>query len=70
LKSNDITDNFVWCLNPNSGDTGGLLLNDWVTPDTAKLSVLANLVANPTNVLDAIKETHLEREPSFLEQSI
>jgi hypothetical protein len=32
LKSNDITDNFVWYLNPNSGDTGGLLLDDWMTP--------------------------------------
>lgn len=62
LKSNDITDNFVWCLNPNSGDTGGLLLNDWVTPDTAKLSILANLVPNPTNVLEAVKESHLEKE--------
>ncbi|WBB57274.1 cellulase family glycosylhydrolase [Verrucosispora sp. WMMD573] len=25
-----------WCLNPNSGDTGGLLLNDWKTWDEAK----------------------------------
>lgn len=55
LKSNDITDNFFWCVNPNSGDTGGLLLNDWVTPDTNKLSLLAKLVESPTNVLDAIK---------------
>jgi aryl-phospho-beta-D-glucosidase BglC (GH1 family) len=25
-----------WCLNPNSGDTGGLLENDWVTWDDEK----------------------------------
>jgi len=55
LKSNDITDNFFWCVNPNSGDTGGLLLDDWVSPDTNKLSLLAKLVESPTNVLDAIK---------------
>jgi aryl-phospho-beta-D-glucosidase BglC (GH1 family) len=29
-----------WCLNPNSGDTGGLLLNDWVTWDEAKYTLL------------------------------
>ncbi|MGW6419272.1 cellulase family glycosylhydrolase [Streptomyces sp. NPDC055055] len=29
-----------WCLNPNSGDTGGLLLNDWATWDEAKYSLL------------------------------
>ncbi|GAA0913205.1 cellulase family glycosylhydrolase [Virgisporangium aurantiacum] len=30
-----------WCLNPNSGDTGGLLLDDWTTWDTQKLTMLA-----------------------------
>ncbi|GAA1031493.1 hypothetical protein GCM10009557_27010 [Virgisporangium ochraceum] len=29
-----------WVLNPNSGDTGGLLLDDWTTWDTAKLNLL------------------------------
>ncbi|WP_432127215.1 cellulase family glycosylhydrolase [Streptomyces sp. bgisy082] len=29
-----------WCLNPNSGDTGGLLLNDWATWDEAKYALL------------------------------
>ncbi|TYK65146.1 cellulase family glycosylhydrolase [Colwellia echini] len=28
-----------WCLNPNSGDTGGLLLNDWVTWDEEKYAL-------------------------------
>ena len=29
-----------WVLNPNSGDTGGLLTNDWVTWDEAKYALL------------------------------
>ncbi|GAB4205409.1 MAG: hypothetical protein OHK0022_31440 [Roseiflexaceae bacterium] len=29
-----------WCLNPNSGDTGGLLGYDWVTWDEAKYNLL------------------------------
>ncbi|MEX2963351.1 cellulase family glycosylhydrolase [Microbulbifer sp. TYP-18] len=29
-----------WCLNPNSGDTGGLWLNDWTTWDAAKYALL------------------------------
>jgi endoglucanase len=31
---------FYWCVNPNSGDTGGLLKDDWKTPDTVKLTLL------------------------------
>jgi len=29
-----------WCWNPNSGDTGGVLQDDWTTLDQAKLSIL------------------------------
>lgn len=47
LKAVDTTDQFFWCLNPDSGDTGGLLLNDWLTPDTQKLQLLATLVPKP-----------------------
>lgn len=32
-----------WCYNPNSGDTGGLVQDDWITPQTVKLNLLANL---------------------------
>jgi len=32
---------FYWSLNPNSGDTGGLLLDDWSTVDQAKLALLS-----------------------------
>lgn len=35
-----------WCLNPNSGDTGGLLRNDWKTAQTHKLQLLLPLLAN------------------------
>lgn len=30
-----------WSWNPNSGDTGGILLDDWQTLDRAKLNILA-----------------------------
>ncbi len=29
-----------WCVNPNSGDTGGILLDDWKTVDTAKYELI------------------------------
>jgi endoglucanase len=29
-----------WCLNPNSGDTGGILLDDWTTVNTTKHNYL------------------------------
>jgi endoglucanase len=32
-----------WCLNPDSGDTGGILKDDWVTVDTVKDSYLATI---------------------------
>lgn len=34
-----------WALNPNSGDTGGLLQDDWETLQTGKLALLAPLVS-------------------------
>lgn len=35
---------FYWALNPNSGDTGGLLQNDWRTPVEEKLALLRRLM--------------------------
>ncbi len=29
-----------WCFNPNSGDTGGIVKSDWITVETAKLTLL------------------------------
>jgi endoglucanase len=34
-----------WCLNPNSGDTGGILLDDWQTVDAYKMSFLTASLA-------------------------
>jgi endoglucanase len=43
-----------WSYNPNSGDTGGLVADDWRTPETAKLNALKPIlgapVANPAPV--------------------
>jgi aryl-phospho-beta-D-glucosidase BglC (GH1 family) len=36
-----------WCLNPNSGDTGGLLQYDWLTPEQWKLDKLKPYMAEP-----------------------
>jgi endoglucanase len=40
-----------WCLNPNSGDTGGLLENNWTTVNPAKMALLrtdlAPLIGTP-----------------------
>jgi endoglucanase len=33
-----------WSFNPNSGDTGGLVQDDWTTPQSAKLAALAPLL--------------------------
>ncbi len=41
-------DTFYWCLNPNSGDTGGLLDYDFTTPMTDKLKLLDRVQPNPT----------------------
>jgi endoglucanase len=39
LKAHHISYTY-WCWNPNSGDTGGILNNDWTTVDQAKLNLL------------------------------
>ncbi|KAL1507623.1 hypothetical protein AB1Y20_007242 [Prymnesium parvum] len=41
---------FYWALNPNSGDTGGLLLDDWQTVHTAKAHLLAELPSSSVNL--------------------
>ena len=34
-----------WALNPNSGDTGGLLKDDWVSVNQAKYNLLKPYLA-------------------------
>jgi len=47
LGQKNLTSQFFWCLNPDSGDTGGLLLDDWLTPVTGKLTLLQQLAPKP-----------------------
>ncbi|RLE69968.1 MAG: hypothetical protein DRJ43_03005, partial [Thermoprotei archaeon] len=35
---------FYWCLNPNSDDTGGILLDDWGSVDWDKVYMLRRLI--------------------------
>lgn len=47
LYTNNI-DSFYWCLNCNSGDTHGLVADDWKTPVQRKLDLLARVYPSPT----------------------
>ncbi|GAA3612138.1 cellulase family glycosylhydrolase [Microlunatus ginsengisoli] len=38
-----------WSFNPNSGDTGGLVADDWTTPQREKLAALAPLLGGGTS---------------------
>lgn len=42
---------FYWSLNPNSGDTKGLLADDWASPIRHKLDALTFVCPNPTDIL-------------------
>src|SRR5664280_3163167 len=37
-----------WCWNPNSGDTGGILNDDWTTINTTKDAYLCLLYTSPS----------------------
>ncbi len=50
LVDNCMSDNFYWCLNPNSGDTGGLLNDDWSTYNDAKVVLIATVQPNPSKL--------------------
>lgn len=39
-----------WSFNPNSGDTGGLVQDDWTTPRQAKLTLLRPILGTPRTV--------------------
>jgi endoglucanase len=43
LKTTGISSSF-WSFNPDSGDTGGLVQSDWVTPEQAKLDAMAPIL--------------------------
>jgi endoglucanase len=44
LADKDAPGFFYWCLNPNSGDTGGLLQDDWRSVNMDKLQLLEPLL--------------------------
>jgi len=44
IKREGIKSWFYWSLNPNSGDTGGILLDDWRTVDQRKMALLQRLM--------------------------
>jgi len=48
VVENCLEDSFYWCLNPNSGDTGGLLEDDWRTPVQPKLDLLRRIQPTPS----------------------
>lgn len=43
IEANGLSWTF-WSLNPNSGDTGGLLLDDWITVHPEKMEVLSGIL--------------------------
>lgn len=40
-----------WSYNPNSGDTGGLVQDDWVTHQQVKLDLIAGLLTEPDHAI-------------------
>jgi endoglucanase len=44
LINKGMKNNFYWAVNPNSGDTGGVLLDDWKTWNNDKLLLLQRLM--------------------------
>ena len=44
LISKGMKSNFYWCVNPDSGDTGGIYSDDWKTWNTDKLALLQRLM--------------------------
>ena len=43
LKGKGIAGFYYWCLNPNSGDTGGILNDDWSTVNQDKMTLLRRI---------------------------
>jgi endoglucanase len=49
LKQRDLRDVFYWSWNPNSGDTGGILNDDWTTVRQDKVTLLQTFWAGAPN---------------------
>merc|ERR1711988_1154886 len=50
LVENCLEDNFYWALNPNSGDTGGLLYDNYLEADWRKLELLGRVQPQPSKL--------------------
>lgn len=48
LKKRGLNDAIYWCMNPNSGDTGGIMEYDWQTLNTRKIEFIHDLQPNIT----------------------
>ncbi|GMR49030.1 hypothetical protein PMAYCL1PPCAC_19225, partial [Pristionchus mayeri] len=48
MRRKCLTNNFYWCLNPNSDHTGGLLEEDWKTPVQHKINLVNRAQPHPT----------------------
>lgn len=57
LKQRDLLDVFYWSWNPNSGDTGGILNDDWTTVRQDKVSLLQAFWADAPNPSDTTTST-------------
>ena len=44
MRERELRGYFYWALNPNSSDTGGILQDDWRTPNALKLMLLQRLM--------------------------
>jgi endoglucanase len=51
-----------WCMNPNSGDTGGLLENDWTTPVQWKLDMLKPCMAPMIGAATPVSEKFIRKD--------
>ncbi|KOO53394.1 cellulase (glycosyl hydrolase family 5) subfamily protein [Chrysochromulina tobinii] len=70
---------FYWALNPNSGDTGGILLEDWTAPHVEKQQMLSELPASsvaqalasvgPFECLKHVGAAQLEEEEDDVEEA-
>jgi endoglucanase len=58
-----------WCWNPNSGDTGGVLEDDWTTVDPAKLALLQGyqwpMLGAPMPPLAVVAVTNAYQPPAI-----
>eukprot|EP00611_Tribonema_gayanum_P017364 TRINITY_DN2_c0_g1_i2.p1 TRINITY_DN2_c0_g1~~TRINITY_DN2_c0_g1_i2.p1 ORF type:complete len:844 (+),score=226.36 TRINITY_DN2_c0_g1_i2:1224-3755(+) len=59
MAANCIGDSIVWAVNPNSGDTQGLVLDDWTTPNTKLLDLAKIAQPTPSRVTSPITSTNV-----------